>query len=108
MLIVFTTTSSQAEAEALARGIVAEKLAGCVQILPQITSVYEWEGSVNTEPEHLLLIKTLPEKWEGLRNYISENHSYSVPEIAAISASAVSNPYLNWLYDSVNGTATQD
>jgi periplasmic divalent cation tolerance protein len=97
MLIVFTTTATSQEAEALARGIVEERLAGCVQILPQITSVYEWKGSVNTEPEFLLLIKTLPERWDELRAYISEHHSYSVPEIVAVESAAVSEPYLAWL-----------
>jgi periplasmic divalent cation tolerance protein len=102
MLIVFTTISSFSEADQLARGIVARKLAGCVQILPQLTSVYEWEGSVNSEPEHLLLIKTLPDKWKELRSFISDNHSYSVPEIVAVEAAAVSEPYRAWLDGVVN------
>ena len=102
MLIVLTTVSSLGEAESLARGIVTEKLAGCVQILPQITSIYEWEGSIQHEPEHLLLIKTLAEQWEALQGYISDNHSYSVPEIVSIEANSISEPYKQWLEGVMN------
>jgi periplasmic divalent cation tolerance protein len=97
MLIVLTTTPDLGEAEVLAERIVGERLAACVQILPQMTSVYFWEGKVQKEGEHLLLIKTLPEKWEALREFISKNHSYTVPEIVAIDAERVSEKYLSWL-----------
>ena len=56
MLIVLTTTPDADEAERLARSIVEQKLAACVQVLPKMTSVYFWEGKVQSEPEHLLLI----------------------------------------------------
>ncbi|SRR6266404_6043885 len=99
MLIVLTTTPGIDEAESLAEKIVAAKLAACVQILPQMTSVYFWAGKVRTEPEHLLLIKTLPEKWDELRDLITANHSYSVPEIIAVDAEKVSDGYLAWMMD---------
>jgi len=70
MLIVLTTTSTPDEAAFLSEKIVEARLAACVQILPQMTSVYVWEGKVQKENEHLLLIKTLPEKWEELRDFI--------------------------------------
>src|SRR5690606_8951037 len=60
MLIVITTTSSTDEAESLANGLVESRLAACVQILPQMTSIYSWEGKIEKDEEHLLLIKTLP------------------------------------------------
>ena len=89
MLVVLTTTPSAEEAEALANKIVEEMLAACVQILPKMTSVYKWEGKVQTEPEHLLLIKTLDEKFDELRELIKKNHTYDVPEIVAIDAAKV-------------------
>jgi periplasmic divalent cation tolerance protein len=101
MLIVLTTTPNPSEAENLARSIVDAKLAACVQILPQMTSVYFWEGKVQTELEHLLLIKTLEEKFEELQDFIQKNHSYDVPEIVAIEADKVSEAYLSWVQDSV-------
>ena len=66
MIIVFTTATDSSQAEALAEAIVNAKLAACVQILPPMTSVYVWEGKVHKEAENLLLIKTLPEKYDEL------------------------------------------
>jgi periplasmic divalent cation tolerance protein len=97
MLVVMTTAPDKAEAEKLAGSMIEEKLAACVQILPQMTSVYFWEGKVQNEPEHLLLIKTLEEKFDELSEFIRANHSYEVPEIVAIEAENVSEAYLNWL-----------
>ena len=97
MLIVMTTTPNAREAESLAEMIVSQKLAACVQILPSITSVYVWEGQVRREPEHLLLIKTLAEKYDELCDFIMANHSYDVPEIVAIDAEKVSEGYLAWI-----------
>jgi periplasmic divalent cation tolerance protein len=103
MLIVLTTTSSLEQAETLAEKIVGQRLAACVQILPQMTSVYFWEGKVQKEGEHLLLIKTLPEKWDALRDFIIANHNYSVPEIVAIDAEHVSEKYLAWMTEYLGG-----
>ncbi len=97
MIIVMTTVSTASDGETLAEAIVTAKLAACVQILPPMTSVYVWEGKVQKEFEHLLLIKTLPEKWDDLVAFITANHSYDVPEIIAIDAEKISGPYLDWL-----------
>ncbi len=70
MIIVFTTTSTLEEAERIAGSIIRARLAACVQILPQMTSVYLWEDAVQREPEHLLVIKTLEEKYEALEKAI--------------------------------------
>lgn len=97
MLIVLTTVQIRQEAEVLAEKIIKSKLAACVQILPPMTSVYFWEGKVQKESEHLLLIKTLPEKWGQLEAFIAAEHSYEVPEIVAIDAEKISEPYRLWL-----------
>jgi len=97
MLIVLITVASASEAESLAEKIVSTKLAACTQIVPQMTSFYFWEGKIRKEFEHLLLIKTLPEKFEELESFILENHSYDVPEIVALSAEKVSESYLEWM-----------
>ena len=99
MRIVLTTVPNTEEAEALANAIVEARLAACVQILPKITSVYVWEGKLQKEAELLLLIKTLPDKWNELRDFITANHSYDVPEIVAVDAEKVSEPYQTWLND---------
>lgn len=97
MLIILTTTPNTEEAETLARKIVESKLAACVQILPQMKSVYFWDGKIQTDAEHLLLIKTSDEKFDKLEKFIQANHSYEVPEIVALSAEKVSASYLNWM-----------
>lgn len=96
MLVALTTTSTFEEADALAGKIVESRLAACVQILPQMRSVYVWKGKTHRENECLLLIKTLPDKWDELKEFISANHSYDVPEIIALDAKAA-EPYRQWL-----------
>ncbi len=96
-IVVLTTTANAEEAETLARKIVEAKLAACVQVLPPMKSFYVWEGKVQNEIEHLLLIKTLAGKFSELEKYIQANHSYDVPEIVALSASEISESYLGWL-----------
>ena len=99
LLVVLTTTPNETEAEDLAAKIVAARLAACVQILPQVKSVYFWNGAVQKETEHLLLIKTLPAKFGALETFIRANHSYETPEIVALRAENVSDSYLDWVRD---------
>ena len=101
-LVVLTTVSSNEEAQRLARRIVRQKFAACVQIMPRMTSVYLWEGEVRSEAEHLLIIKTLPEKYDELEAFIKSNHNYSVPEIVAVAAENVSELYLDWMIKSIS------
>ena len=102
MLVVLTTVTHIHEAETLAEKIVESKLAACVQILPPMTSVYVWEGKLQKESEHLLIIKTLEEKYADLEAFITANHRYDVPEIVAIEAANVSDAYSAWLGQSLN------
>jgi len=97
MLVVLTTTSGFSEGSVLAEKLVEAKLAACVQIVPQITSVYAWEGKLQKENEQLLLIKTTEDKYSELEKFIIEHHSYDVPEIVAIKAENVFGPYQAWL-----------
>lgn len=101
MIIVMTTVSTASDGEALAEAIVSAKLAACVQILPQMKSVFIWEGKLQKESEFLLLIKTLAGKFEALRELIVANHSYTVPEIVAIEADKVSGRYLSWINEAI-------
>lgn len=97
MLVVLTTTPNITEAESLARKIIAARLAACVQVLPAMKSFYFWEGAVQAETEHLLLIKTLSKNFPELEKFIQSNHSYDVPEIVALAAEKVSESYLAWI-----------
>ena len=98
MRIVLTTTSSTDEGERIASGLISKKLAACVQILPKMTSVYFWEGKVHREDEHLLLIKTVAEKYDEVEAFIIENHSYETPEIISVDAEEVGPQYLDWAH----------
>lgn len=102
MLLVLTTAPNIDEAEALAENIIAARLAACVQIMPPMTSVYLWEGKVQKENEHLVLIKTLAEQYETLESLIKANHSYTVPEIVALEAQRISHQYVQWMKDVLN------
>lgn len=97
MIVVLTTTPNSEEAESLAEKLVAERLAACVQVLPQMRSFYFWQGEVKRENEFLLLIKTADEKYEALEKFIRNNHSYSVPEIVAIKAERAFDQYVEWI-----------
>ena len=92
-----TTTPTIEDAESLAEKLVSEKLAACVQVIPQMRSFYFWQGEVKRETECLLLIKTLAAKYEALEKFIRNNHSYSVPEIVALNAERVFDGYADWV-----------
>ena len=96
-IVVLTTVANTEAAEILARKIIESKLAACVQVLPLMKSFYFWEDQIQTDSEHLLLIKTLTEKYDELEEFIQANHSYEVPEIVALAAERVSESYLTWL-----------
>jgi periplasmic divalent cation tolerance protein len=99
--IVLSTAGSEEEAHKIARHLVEQQLAACVNILPRIESIYRWQGKVETSREWLLLIKTTAEKFPAVRDAIRELHSYELPECIAISIEDGSPEYLQWLADSV-------
>ncbi len=96
-IVVLMTAGSREEAARLAEMLVGSRLAACVQIMPEMESVYHWEGQVERAPETLLLAKTTPENFAGLEVAVRALHSYETPEIVALSITAASAPYLEWL-----------
>ena len=101
--IVLTTAGSEEEAQKIARHLVEKRLAACVNIVPQIESIYRWQGKVESAREWLLLVKTTQERFSAVRDAIRELHSYDVPECVVLSIEAGSSDYLQWLADSVQG-----
>ncbi|HXJ86964.1 MAG TPA: divalent-cation tolerance protein CutA [Candidatus Binatia bacterium] len=99
--IVLSTTGSEEEARKIARHLVERQLAACVNILPQIQSVYRWQGKVESSREWLLLIKTTAEKFDDVRDAVRELHSYDLPECIAIAIEDGSADYLEWIGESV-------
>lgn len=96
MIVVMTTVADADAAVRLANGLVDGKLAACVQILPPMISIYAWQGETQRESEHLLLIKTLKEKYADTERFILENHPYETPEVIGIPADKFSKAYLDW------------
>lgn len=88
-------------AKTLAHGIIANKLAACVNIIPSITSIYEWEGKINEDKELLLMIKTKSGKVDELTKFVRENHPYSVAEVISFPIENGNLPYLKWIHDTV-------
>ena len=96
-LVIFVTVGSEDEAEKIAEGLVEERLAACVSIVPKIRSIYTWKGKVEREEELLLIIKTKEELFERVRDRVKELHSYEVPEIIAIPVTNGLKEYLDWI-----------
>jgi periplasmic divalent cation tolerance protein len=96
-LTVLTTTDDEAKARRLARGAVEARLAACAQIPTPVTSVYRWEGTVETADEWQVLFKTTADRYEALEFWLTEAHDYDVPEIIATPVTRGSAAYLEWV-----------
>ncbi len=100
-LVVLTNCPDEATANAIALAIVEEKLAACVNILPRVTSVYRWQGAVESAAEIPLLIKTTADRYAQLEQRIAKLHPYETPEIVALPIERGLPAYLAWIADSV-------
>lgn len=102
--IVFTTTGDYEKAKEIANGLVGGKLAACVNIVSNITSIYRWQGNACQDQEQLLIIKTKKENFQAIQKRIHEIHNYEVPEIIAIEIAGGCPEYLKWLeYETATG-----
>jgi periplasmic divalent cation tolerance protein len=95
--IVLTTAGSQEEARKIARFLVERQLAACVNIVPQIESVYRWQGKIESANEWLLVIKTLDTHFSQVCDGIRDLHSYELPECIKLEISDGSQKYLEWI-----------
>jgi periplasmic divalent cation tolerance protein len=104
-IVVFVTTASEEEAEKIARNLVEEKLAACVNIINPVRSLYRWEGKVVDDKEWLLLLKTRKSLLPQVDKRVVEWHSYEVPEVVALAILGGSQAYLRWVKESTEGGA---
>ncbi|MFG2438558.1 divalent-cation tolerance protein CutA [Streptomyces sp. NPDC048508] len=96
-LAVLTTTDSAERAGELARGAVAARVAACAQISGPVTSVYRWQGAVETATEWQIHFKTTEVRYPALEAYLREAHAYETPEIIATPVVAGGADYLRWV-----------
>ena len=100
--LVLVTCASAAEGKRIARAVVEQRLAACVNVLPgAVTSIYRWKGRVESAQERLLLIKTTRKRLRKLQAAVERLHSYKVPEFIALPIAAGSRAYLGWLEETL-------
>ncbi|OGA20585.1 MAG: cation tolerance protein CutA [Betaproteobacteria bacterium RIFCSPLOWO2_02_FULL_67_19] len=96
-LLVFTNLPDRAAAEKLAEALVAQRVAACVSILGPCRSVYRWQGAVQKQDEHLMLIKSTADRYAALEAAIRAAHPYELPEIVAVPIERGLPAYLEWV-----------
>jgi len=102
LLVVVTSLPNMEAAQSLARSLVEEKIAACVQLSNGIQSIYRWEGKVCEESEVLLSAKTTANQWPTISSFIQKNHPYDLPEILAFTPEQYSEQYGAWVSSEVN------
>lgn len=96
-LVVLCTCPDMQAAETLASGLVENKIAACVNVLPQIRSIYRWQDEMNSDSEVLMIIKTSQHSYAKLERWLMEYHPYDVPEVLALTVEAGARAYLDWI-----------
>jgi periplasmic divalent cation tolerance protein len=103
-IVVFMTAATADEGTRLAEMLVNKRLAACVQVLPEMRSIYLWKDEVQRDPEVLILAKTTRAKFADLERAVRAVHSYETPEIIGVRVEAASEPYLSWLTNCLDGS----
>ncbi|MGH9254753.1 MAG: divalent-cation tolerance protein CutA [Vicinamibacterales bacterium] len=99
-MIVLTTLGADADAAALARTLVEERFAACVNVLPPMASVYRWQGRIEQEQERQLVIKTTEGRVAALEERLRQLHPYELPEFLVFRAAGGSEAYVRWVGES--------
>jgi periplasmic divalent cation tolerance protein len=100
--VVFVTAGSEEQAGLIAHALVGERLAACVNIVSPIRSIYRWNDEVQTDTEHLMIIKTRAKLVPKIEARVKELHSYEVPAVIALPIVAGARSYLDWLFASTS------
>jgi periplasmic divalent cation tolerance protein len=100
-LVVLITAPTAADAARIARVLVEERLAGCVNVLPECRSVYRWEGELVEEAEAMMIVKTTRDTFPQLAKRVTDIHPYAVPEVVGLPVVKVTDPYRRFLADGI-------
>lgn len=96
-MVVFITAPNEEEAVKISKTLVEEKLAGCINIVKNIRSIYFWQDKIEDESEVLMIVKTKSDLFDELEKRVKSLHSYTVPEVIGIKINKGSEEYLKWL-----------
>jgi periplasmic divalent cation tolerance protein len=102
VVVILCTAPDEDAANRLARGLVKNSLAACVNIVPAIRSIYRWQGALQDDAEVLMVIKSTLSAFAALEAWLLEHHPYDVPEILALPVEKGSGAYLDWVCDNVD------
>ena len=95
--IVYITTSGLIESKKIAKMLLEEKLAACINIIPTVESIYLWKGKIEEDSESLMVVKTRSELVENVIKKVEEVHSYEIPCVLEITVNKGSKTYLKWM-----------
>jgi periplasmic divalent cation tolerance protein len=99
---VYTTIDDQKKAKKVAKQIIEEKLAACVNVLPKVNSFYFYKNKVHTNEEFILLIKTQKKLFPWLKEFLSKHHPYDCPCIAEIKIESINEVFSSWILKETN------
>jgi periplasmic divalent cation tolerance protein len=102
-VLVWTTIAAAADGQKLATALVTERLAACVNVMPEMESVYRWQGRVEIDRERQVIIKTTTDRIPAIELRMRELHTYELPEFIVVPITAGSERYLQWIRESVAG-----
>jgi periplasmic divalent cation tolerance protein len=100
LIVILCTAPNGDAAEELARGLVEQRLAACVNVISGVKSFYRWQGKLESDSEVQLLIKSCRDRFDDVVAWLGEHHPYDVPEVLALRADRVSAAYLSWAIES--------
>ncbi len=100
--MIYITTSGVLESKKIAKKLLAEKLAGCVNIIPSMESMYLWNGEIKEDTESIMLVKTRSDMLEEIIKRVEEIHSYEIPCILQIKVNDGSKNYLEWIESEIS------
>jgi periplasmic divalent cation tolerance protein len=101
VVLVLTTIAAESDGAALARTLIEEHLAACVNVLPAMTSLYRWKGQVEQDREQQVVIKTTADRLAALEQRLRQLHTYELPEFLVVETDGGAAAYLGWVEDAV-------
>ena len=106
--LMYVTVPDIKTAKDLARPLIQKKQAACVNIIPQITSIYEWEGKIEEDNEVVMLIKTATSNIDEISTFIRKNHPYDVAAVISVKIDNGNPPFLDWVSNTVKEASELD